>query len=253
MASTFNKLRPHERLLEVAFLANIKPYGFYRSALIAAAEGDTSPFSTVLYANIYASAASSSRWMLYSLLLSIESDAGAAERAWFIAGGTRRAEERALFAQRARCLAADARRSISITDLAFPGSLEAEFRSDLLAMVPDRSWEPPDTTYNFNLTTLVGSNVEALRRATLLLLQRPPLLRIAPAANQPELNRLIEEKINFTLDHVTRTAARIDPMARALGERHAPVFFSRCLRALARETAEEPIDIVYNLRFGNYP
>ena len=206
----------------------------YLAALTAALQ-DQPPYGTKAYCDAYRAASMDRRWMAASLLTNAHGEGEGATRLWSMAACAEDGETRDLLKQHAVDESGHALFYLSFVDLALPGSIAPEFRSELRQLSPGYSMthDPfvvEDNPYGRTPTIddFIQVNIAEIRTTVHHLLQRRALLHHADPEVHPRLMKLLDRLLHDELRHVGYTAKLIETMSAAAGrDRLARLFCKR--------------------------
>jgi hypothetical protein len=171
-------------------------------------------------------------WLAGSLVDNAAKEGEGAKKLWELAG----AITDPAVAQRVRRHALDeslhARYYIRMIDLAFPGSIGADLRSDLEALSPGYSPQalPPHQEPRSDerlLDELVQINIGEIRTRIHQMLLRPVLTVYCPDANTRALVRLLQRLLKDETKHVAYTAHLIDRFSSGRERKVGELFTAR--------------------------
>lgn len=195
----------------------------YLDVLAEAFDTDPPPYGAEEYGDIYRAAAVDGQWMAMSLITNAEREGDGATRLWSLAACTGIPEVAMQLKQHAVDEARHSRAYLTILDLSFPGSTNAEFRRALNDLSPGytMAMEPLallGSAYSHALTLddLVQMNIAEIRTTIHHMLQRPMLELHCDRKSWPHLQRILDSLLHDETAHVRYTAALIEGHFRTL-------------------------------------
>jgi hypothetical protein len=232
----------------------------YFAALDSALAEGTPVFATQSYAEIYRAASASGHWLAVSLITNAEREGDGAKRLWSLAACCHEDEEQQLLKRHACDESKHALAYLALLDLAFPGAVTPEFRTELDQLSPHFSMEQelravPGSPYAHTPSTddYMQMNIAEIRTTIHHLMQRQALTAHCPAKNMPKTRKILDMLLRDELSHVAYTAVLIEQKTESRNRGEVEAQFSKRLHDFNRSMSEEAIDYSYNQRFGMYP
>lgn len=193
----------------------------YLSFLSDALAAEPPPFSSKDYAAVYEEASADARWMAVSLMTNAEREGDGATRLWSLSACSSDTRIREQLKAHAVDESRHALLYLALLDLAFPGSVDQDFRRELQQLSPHYSmtmevFAVPGSPYAKEPTIddFIQMNIAEIRTTIHHLMQRRALLGHSPPAHQTKMQRILDALLRDELNHVAYTAVIIDELAR---------------------------------------
>jgi hypothetical protein len=236
----------------------------YLAALAHAVWEEPLACSTPLYAEMHATASQDGQWTVVSLLRQAARAADEARRRWARAGGCADPEARSHLERDAVGRSEHVLRYLDLVDIAFPEAMTPQFRQELDGLAPGYTVDQPlpnahESHQPLAPAEIVMLNLDGLRMTILDDLVHSAIARHCSPDDPDDPDD--RARAAAVLDGVRRdhraevawTARWIEQATATSRPDELAALLVRCLRRFNRATMEEPIDLSYHQRFGNYP
>jgi hypothetical protein len=206
------------RIVELAVEMQSRPGGCptYVAAMNEALKREPPPFDSEAYATIYHDSALDARWMAVSLITNSEREGDGSRRLWSLAAFAEE-EERHQLKRHAVDESKHSLMYLGLLDLAFPGAVSPEFRTELRQLSPGFAmhkalYPVPGSPYAKapTIDDFVQMNIAEIRTTIHHVMQRQALALHCPPENLPGLKRVQDGLLRDELAHVGYTAALIE-------------------------------------------
>lgn len=204
------------------------------------------PFGAKDYRLVYESLAAEPRWMAVSLITNAEREGDGSKRLWSLSACSVNDRHRQLLKRHACDESRHALIYLALLDLAFPGAVSREFRTELRQLSPHFSMQQdpaplPGSPYA-KLPTIddfLQMNIAEIRTAIHHIMQRPELAKHGPPENLEKITKLHDALLGDELRHIAYTAVLIDEMGKDADPERLTALFCKRLHDFNTITTEE--------------
>lgn len=238
--------------------SSIANFPKYLIALQHAFWQESPPFDTEIYARIFHNISRNDRWLVISLIKNAERESGIAMQLWSFATCCEGDEQQSIKCQAIK-KSEHVLEYLELINLTFPDAILPSFRVELQKLCPNYSIEQKLDAVNgspikvITINDLVFMNITEIRNCVYHRLQGLALMDNCfdndPMCIYEKLDVIYKNKLNF----IFHTANLIETKVDIRETDWLPKLFCKNLQNIIRNTSEDTVDLIYNLRFGIYP